>query len=369
MAGQDRQTDRTLRVRQAPPIERAAPADRLLRDGRRFEFFQVLQLLERAAGNGVARPGRRGPAADEAVRLRPHASLAFPPTDVVSIEPLDAGARVDTPHSAAPPQRLLITASFMGLYGSDSPLPIHYTRELLHDDEDLRRQRDFLDIFNHRILSLYYRAWTKYRYDAQFETGGADEFSAYMLSLVGLGTAGLAETTGLPPVRLIRYAGLMTQRPRSATGLAGVLTDFFDGLPFSVRQCVGRWVEIDATDRNRIGRANAQLGQNFSIGERVYDVAGKFRAEVGPIDLETYERFLPEADAFQRFLRLTRLFSTDRLDFDFQLTLRGDEVPPFRVVGGSSAARLGWTSWVVSRPAADSSVVFTIPPSVMEAAA
>lgn len=114
-----------------------------------------------------------------------------------------------------------MTTTFLGLYGTTSPLPPFYTEDLIAQEEGEEVVRSFLDLFHHRLLSLFYRSWVKYRYHIQFEPSGEDPFSQRMLAFLGLGAKEVAEKTGLPVSRLLRYAGLFSQRPRSASALEG----------------------------------------------------------------------------------------------------------------------------------------------------
>ena len=149
----------------------------LLRNPHQFSFYQAVRLLNTCTRE-AAPPGRTGPAAREQLRFRPHASFAFPSSDVESIEQISAGSDVDSVFR--------MTVTFSGLYSSVSPLPAFYTEELIAGNQTESNRRDFLDLFHHRIISLIYRSWEKYRYFLQFQPGGTDRFSQWMYALVGL---------------------------------------------------------------------------------------------------------------------------------------------------------------------------------------
>jgi type VI secretion system protein ImpH len=313
-----------------------------------FSFFQAVQLLQRYLG-GV-QVGGRGPAAEETLRLVPAVSMSFPAADLVAVEPVAA--------SASRPERYRLTTSFLGLYSSDSPLPTFYTEDLLWREDDQKAVRDFLDIFHHRILSLFYRAWEKYRLPVQFREG-TDDYSRRVFSLLGLGTVQLIGSSGLPSVRLLRYAGLFTRKPHSASGMAGMLRDYFALPAIAVNQCRERWTPIDPAQRNRLGVMNSMLGKDLSIGAKVRDFGSKFRVVIGPLALPDYLRFLPESKDYAAVINLVRLYATDRLDFDLELRLKAEETPPLRL-SSNSPLRLGWTS-CFPRPARDPSVVLRQP--------
>ena len=314
-----------------------------------FSFFQAVQLLQRYLG-GIP-VGGVGPASQESLRLVSAASMSFPAADLVTIEPGTARG------SKQPRYRL--TTSFLGLYSSDSPLPTFYTEDVFWNEDDQKAVRDFLDIFHHRILSLFYRAWEKYRLAVQFKPDGTDDCSRRLFSLLGLGTAELIGSTGLPSVRLLHYAGLLTRKPHSASLLAGMLRDYFSLPAIAVKQCVERWTPIDQAQRNRLGATNSTLGNDMSIGARVRDCSGKFRVVVGPLAFSDYQRFLPESKDYAAMINLVRFYASDRLDFDLELKLRADDTPPFRL-SSRSPLRLGWTS-CLPRPGRDPSVVLRQP--------
>src|SRR5579872_5836244 len=152
-----------------PDTAVAAPLPDRLRDRPwEFSFFQAARLLHLLAG--VKQPlGSFNPSSREPVRLATRPSLSFPPSEIHSLE-----ERVDQPPK--------MTVNFFGLDGALGVLPTRYT-ELIAERLAARDTtlRDFLDIFNHRMISLLYRAWEKYRFPVAYERGGDDAFTGYML--------------------------------------------------------------------------------------------------------------------------------------------------------------------------------------------
>jgi type VI secretion system protein ImpH len=325
-------------------------ASRVLHEPRAFEFFQLLHLIERLIPDRPA-TGEHGPPAREPVRLRPCLDLVFPSAD------LD---RADWRETLAGDGQLRLTTTFFGLYGSDSPLPTHFTEKLLQGVEEDGRVRDFVDLFHHRVLSLFYRVWKKYRYYVVFRPKGDDPISQAVRGLLGIATPDTAERLGVPPVRLFRYAGLFTQRPRSAVGLEGLLQDYFGDTPVEIEQCVGRWLPIETSDQNRFGAANCTLGENMLLGERIFDRSGKIRLKIGPVGYEQFVQFLPNGTQTAPLRQIVRFYCSDPLEFDVQVTLHGDQVPEL-ALGSARPAMLGWTSWGKSLPSGDKSVVFNLP--------
>lgn len=322
----------------------------ILERPRDFDLLQLLHLIERNADEAAA-IGHQGPVCDEPVRLRPAMSLAFPSADIDTAD----WQFVDNTVTGG---RILITVTFMGLYGSDSPLPTHFTEQLLPEHEEDERIREFLDLFHHRIYSLLYRCWTKYRYYVIFRPDGLDAISRVVRGFLGIETPKTADGLTLEPLRLFRYAGLVAQRPRSAAGLSGMLRDYFPKVEFEIEQCVGRWLPIDASDRNAFGLGKCTLGEDFLVGERIFDRSGKFRINVGPVDFDTYTKFLPGGSGVGELAQLTKFYCGDELAFDIQVTLKGEEVPELPLGAQGFLGRLSWTSWLTSAPAVDKTVIF-----------
>jgi len=309
----------------------------------RFSFFQLVRLLERHA-KPAARVGGRGPASDEVVRLRPEAALGFPASDVAGLKLIRAPGKTA--------QRYQITTGFLGLYGSTSPLPSFYSEEILWADPDNNRVRDFLDIFHHRLISLFYRCWCKYRYHIEFEHGKDDPFTPRLFALIGLGTPALGEAAGVPhPERFIHFAGLFHQQPRSASALENVLSDYFDDLPVHVDQCTGRWISVSPAQRASLGRSNCRLGEDCTIGSRVFGRRGSYRVVIGPVKYEQFLGFLPDQQNHRTLRNIAEFFVNDRLEFD--VAVRASCWPRSRLLSQGSPqamSRLGWTSWLSSDP-------------------
>lgn len=366
LAAEERNAQRseTGQGRAAPPLDdKHALIRRILSRQRDFDFYQLLHLLEQFFPD-VTPIGRHGPVDGERIRIRPDLNLNFPAGDIASIEWLDGKAIV--------PDRLLITTTFMGLYGTNSPLPTHFTERLMsykddpdeYDKDD--RERGFLDLLHHRIYSLLYRVWVKYRYYVTFHGDGNDNISQVVRGLLGIGTACGANTLGdrlkqVHPVRLFRYVGAFSQRPRTAGGLEGIIRDWLGGESTVVIACVGRWLRIEPSDQNRMGLGKCSLGSDFLTGERIFDRSGKFRVQLGPVDYATFEQFLPDQPKAATLAELVRLYLDDPLDFDIEVILKGEQVPEMPASAVGSVGRLGYTTWLRSKPTPDKSVIFRPP--------
>ena len=322
------------------PEERATDTDlirALAREARLYSFFQVVQLLERARPE-AAPLGQEGPPSREAVRLRPSLSLAFPESDVAAVEVMEDGER----------PRVLVETNFLGLYGSTSPLPSFYAEELIQETSDDSLVRGVLDLFHHRLLSLLYRCWKKYRPYLQFRPDGGDEFSWRLLCLMGLGIQEASERCALPRRWLLRYCGLLNQQPRSAAALQCMISDFFEGVPVEVTSYAERWVTIPEESRCRLGALNSRLGVDLQVGDRVEDRAGKFRVTLGPMDLDTYISFLPGRGNLDIVSGLARTCAPDLMAYEIQLDLKAAGLPGMRLAQ-DAVPLLGETTWLGER--------------------
>jgi len=304
--------------------------EQLCADSRYYSFFKLVELLQSISKTAVP-VGHQGPVEREILRFRPAAHLAFPASDIASLE-----------HSE---DKLQLSINFLGLYGTTSPLPAFYTEAIIAADLDDSLRRDFLDLFHHRIISLLYRIWQKYRYYIEYQKGAVDVFSQRMYSLIGLGNEELRQSSNIKWERLLYYSGLLSMRSRSAVVLEKIISHYFGNLPVNIEQSVLRWVNIDTTQRNCMGADNCSLGLNMSIGERVLDRAGKFNLRLGPLDFKQFQDFLPTGKYYDSLRELVKILLIDQLDFDIVLLLKRAEVPSMRL-SEDTPCRLGWSGWV-----------------------
>lgn len=324
MAGKSRRAEPTLRKI-------------LFDEGYRFDFFQAVRLLEQLYPERQP-VGTTGDPAKEVVRFHSRASLSFPPGSIYEIADND-----DSPVD--------MTVAFIGLTGPAGVLPRHYTELLI---ERLRDKDSalagFLDIFNHRLISLFYRAWEKYRACISFEKGGKDRFTWCLQNLIGLGTPGLQNRLKIEDRQLLLYTGLIARRPHSVSALENFLQDYFQ-VPIKVEQFKGQWFDLDESSRSSLGSAglNNQLGITTVVGESVWDQQSKFRIQVGPVEFDKFVEFLPQGEAFELLSQLVKFYAGEEFDFDVQLILKAGDVPQCRLEdNGQATPQLGWSTWVAS---------------------
>ena len=307
-----------------------------------FGFFQAVRLLRRLL-SGRNPVGRFFPPATETVRFVANPSLAFPASEIQELT------------VAADSSPATMKVNFMGLSSPQGVLPTPYTELILERAQKKDTAlRDFLDIFNHRLISFFYRAWEKYRFFVSFELREPDSVSPLMLSLLGLGTQGLADRQLVPDQALIFYSGLLTQKPRSAQGLKQLLTDFFR-VPVEIVQFVGKWIPLETVDQTVLDNSESpmqRLGFGAIVGDEVWDQQSTVRVKLGPLTRGQYLGFLPrkESAAYRDLKAILKFWSNDELDFEIELILQRQDAPTFRFDQDSGPGLLlGWTTWVKNR--------------------
>lgn len=326
----------------------AAVMERLRARPTGFAFFQAVRLLE---AQGERQPvGHDHAPASESVRFRGAPSLAFPDSEVRAL-------RAPDPSAGTRPWEMEV--AFFGLIGPLGILPAHYNELVL---ERLRLRdttlRDFLDLFQHRALSFFYRGWRKYRLPFEFEAaeraGQEDTFTQAFLSLAGLGTGALRGRSSFDDLSTAFYCGHLGHRPRSAAGLEGLLADYF-GFRVRVEQFVGQWLEIPSSQRSSLSASPSAdecgLGQGFLLGSRTFDVRSKIRVHAGPLSQRQFRTIIPGSPGHERLRDLTCLYLGPGLDFDLSVELAQGNALPFRLGGEEGATpSLGRGGWLVSEP-------------------
>lgn len=326
---------------------RADPAltDTLFEESYRFDFFQAVRVLERLYRERQP-VGYGALPAEEIVRFTTRIALNFPPSAIYDVSP---------PEGADKPVEMNV--AFMGLAGLIGVLPRHYTEMIL---ERIRQKdftlRDFLDIFNHRFISLFYRAWEKYRFPITYERAVArgdryDPVSLDIFHLFGMGTQGLRERLHVPGESLLYYSGLLAQQPHSAAALEAVLGDYFE-VPVKTDQFVGQWLPLAVDQRARLTSQDSgqTLKDGLVLGARFWDQQAKFRLCLGPMKFEKFRKFFPTGKALKELVQLVRLSNGQQLDFDLQLVLEAAEVPSCRLTRpGPASVQLGWSTWLKTK--------------------
>ena len=320
--------------------DRHAPADlealRLLgAEPERFGLFAALRLLEETSPNRPRFGEARKPA-DDLVRLEQPPHLTFAPSDVISCEPAASG-------------RLKVRQYGFGVFGPNGALPLHlteyaYQRQRHHDDGAVS---DFVNLFQHRFISLFYRAWAEADPVACKARPDGDRFALYVGALFGLWGGASLERDSVDDAAKLSRAALFAAGPHSADGLEAILTDYF-GLPIRIVQFVGEWLEIPPELRTRLGKqqSSAVLGSSATLGLASWQSQNRFEIRVGPLAYEAFLQLLPGSRALTELRDLVRLYTSGQFSCEIRLVLRDDEAPGMEL---GRSGRLGWTSWLGRR--------------------
>lgn len=310
---------------------------RLLAEPRRFRFDAAVRVLARAA---------RKSDLTEHARFRSVPGLAYPPADVIAIQPPAA----DRP--------LEISAAVMGLTGASGVLPRPYTETLTRT---LRNRsaalHDFVDLLSHRFVAFFARAGVKYRLNRSAETAETarpaepDRVTEAVLAFTGYATPHLVSRLAVGANPLLHYAGLFAGRPRSAEKLAALVSDWL-GRKVEIVQFAGAWLSLAPDQQTALAAgldpgAWNRLGVDAAIGVRSWDLQGRIILRIGPLDRGSFEALLPDRPMLQRLVSLVRAFLGFEIGFAVNPVLAGPEVPPLRLdPRADPPSRLGWNTWI-----------------------
>jgi type VI secretion system protein ImpH len=314
--------------------------EQILQDPTAFQFFQAVRLLSRLSPDKRIVGDDVDPA-EEGMRFSVPASISFPASEIQAVE-------------SRPGAPLRLVVNFMGLTGPMGVLPYHYTLAVADRlRERDRTLRDFLDLFHHRIISLFYRAWEKVRFPVVYERGEEDPVTRHVADLVGIGLRTASQGPNLQRDTLLFYTGLLLPQQRSALALEQLLEDFFD-VPVEIEQFVGGWY-VPARENQCVvsddERAAGRLGLGALVGDAIWDRQVKVRVRIGPLAREPYQEFLPGGSAYQELRELTRFYGGEAFEFELQLVLSREQVPGC-VLGtdDGEALPLGWNTWIRTAP-------------------
>jgi len=270
------------------------------------------------------------------VRFATAPSVAFPASEIQS---LDAGQ----------PPRMAV--NFLGLTGPQGTLPLAYS---LYVAERLRAGdhalKSFLEIFDHRMLSLFYRAWEKTHVTVAHTRRSRDWLTRQLLDLVGLGTPAMRGRLSIPDSAVLAYAGIFAASTRSAAGLEQILGDYF-GVPVTVQQFIGAWYPLDRGAQSELGDETmaSSLGLGAVAGDEIWDQQSRVRIRLGPLKREQYETFLPGGSAHEPLHELTRFYTNGQIDFEIQLVLQREDVPACKL-DDAAPLPLSWCTWLRTTP-------------------
>jgi type VI secretion system protein ImpH len=338
--------------------------DGLFEEGHQFSFVQAVRLLEEMAlrehgddHNARTSPGEGTHPEREVVHFRHAVRMDFPPNDVEAVKQPSAGRPAE------------MTVNVLGLAGGLGPLPVPVSELIV--ERAFRKDyglRDFLDIFNHRLVSLLYRERKKFRPALDPKGPGRSRVASVLFAFLGLAAPQLRGRMKMDDRSLLPYAGLLLDRHRSVVGLVRLIEDYF-GLgtgggaagererrrtprqpAVTIKQFQGRWSTIEKEDLTHIGETgrNQILGRGAVLARRVWDQQAAIEIRLGPLTLDQYMAFLPVGRSYEALFDAVRFYLREELGFSVRLQLVAGEVPELRL-GKAEPVFLGWTTWLKTR--------------------
>ena len=293
-------------------------------------LYRFCQLLE-AALPGNPPLGSTSNPADDPVRFRPHPGMGFPASELKAFE-------TDEEHPLRP---VTVRTRLLGLYGVDSPMPTAYLDDIAQRREGHEALEAFLDIFNHRVFTQFYRIWRKYSYPASFTAGGVDDTSQCLLGLIGLGIPGTAEHIATPVSRFLALLGVMRLPTRNAEGVVALVKLLAPGTQARVTPHWPRKVPL-ARPASLSRRQPVRLGQGTPLGASGADANSQLLLVLSTEDLDEARGWLPGGQLHSDLLVLLRVYLGWRCTARLQLSLPLGCLPPPCL--GNPAVLLGMTA-------------------------
>ncbi len=349
----------------------------LLEEGHRFTFFQAVRLLEKLYPQRTP-AGENVEPRQEVVRFHSQIKMQFAAGDVEALEP-----------PRGPDDIAHMTVNFLALAGGNAPLPASFSE--LMGERVFRRDtamRDFLDIFNHRLISLFYRGRKKYRPPLDHRPPDQGRVARCLMAFMGLGSEGLAQRHHFADRSLLPYAGFFLGQ-RSMVGLERFLNSYFD-FAVHIAPFQGAWHHLDDEQWSLLGLSgqNQVLGESAMLGTRVWDQQAAFELQCGPLTLKQLLDLVPTAQGHRLLCDQVKFYVGDELDFSLRLRLPHKEIPELRLgqavdaqlgwstrlespeagedptrprgqvrLGGAGSVRLGWTTWLGGLPGGEDAVL------------
>ena len=307
--------------------------ERLRQAPQSFELLQALLVLEQERPSSTSLACGNDPR-HEVVRLRGPLTPVFAPSQISRIS--------YTEEEGGPPQLVLHTPVF-GLGGPDGPLPYAYQEWLQQRARDKdEATAEFLDLFQHRLLSLLYRVQRKHRLALPFCEPAQSPVYRQLLALNGLTPAREQAQSRA----VVARTALFANRRRSLAGLHNLISQRF-GLNTRIEGFQGAWRTIPGASQSVLGRGPSppKLGRGALIGRHVWDQHAGIRITLGPLDSDQVRGFLPEGADHRALGQLVAFYLDAQLACSLRLLLK--ETAPLQLQRQpDSAVRLGWGSWL-----------------------
>lgn len=171
----------------------------------------------------------------------------------------------------------------------------------------------FLDIFNHRLMTQFYRIWRKYSYPATFESGGADNISQSLMAL-----AGIVHPQDVPASRLLAILPSLLHPTHTAEGIAAVIRSQAPNTDVKVYPHYP--VIMPVAKRARLSlREGMTLDQYPILGDEIPVAGYCSRVEMNTEDPGEAKGWMPDGQRRQDVMALLRTYLG--CDYDVRLWL------------------------------------------------
>lgn len=314
----------------------------------RFEFFEAVRTMLLLTKCPLDSPGGH---ANPVLRFRSSATKNFPAGEIQELKIEDGIMELIT--------------HVIGLHGPVGVLP-HQDRDMVSGGEPNMLMRDFLDVFNSRIITLFFNAWLTNRHDISIEMHrqgvheSEDAFSMVLMSLCGLGLPSTRSQRSFSDDVFADSVGLLSRPVRSASAIRRCVAAQF-GVEVEVSEFIEERVHLPREIQTRLGGLGTGynvLGRSAVAGTSVPAYRQRFEIQLGPLTRTEFELLCPFNDTneqnsavpknimFRRLADLVGSILGRPLDFDVRLKVQAEAVQPTQL----GSTRLGFDSWVCSKP-------------------
>ena len=297
-----------------------------------YDFFQAVRKIENALETERTLGTTSHPKFD-LLRFKQNAELKFH-TGAISKSELNVSQK-----------KLEMFVNFFGLLGTNSPMPYFFTEHII----DMAREGntsliDFLDIFQHRMLSFFYRAWAVNQQCVSYENNKEDHFKEYIYSIISENYQHNRNESSLPEDSKIYYSGHLIHAEKKSESVRAILNSYFD-VPVTINEFEPFWLDIPDESNFRLGGSseNGCLGRSTFAGEKTYNCTMKYKIIIGPMKYKKYKSMLPGTLGYRNLIDWLDHCTPHELTWEVQFTLESNEVPYF-----DSKAALGYSSWLLS---------------------
>ena len=272
----------------AQRISQISVIDTLFSEPAAFEFFQAVRLLQRHLKHTKNIDAEK--ALNDFIQFNATLSLAFQKSELESLVACENN------------NGYILIPSMIGLTGNLGALPLVYTQKLNTNSWAKKNGSTvFLDLFNNRLINLFYKASIQYNLPLLAELKQDKHYLDCIHALSGISPRPSIVNNKLISQVLAEFGGLLQGQMLNAESIQQLLSAVLKQ-PVIVHQFIPEWFTIPNESRNYLSAPHIQLGLNTFCGERVKQIDSKIQLEIGPLDYVTYLKFLPEGE-FNKILR------------------------------------------------------------------